>query len=171
MAGAYTVRSNGKGMMDMKAYDPQQAARVWQRVQNQKPEQKEELPRGSDLPALILAERMAAAAYLQLARQMPQQEARLRRMAQEEQSHAAALEGMYCLTTGERAAVKPAALQREPVEASLRRCYSGELKSLAEYEARCNDPEFGHVFAGMAAQERQHCRNVLEMLGTWNKGK
>lgn len=154
----------------MKAYDPQQAARVWQRVQGQKQEEKEKAPCSDGLPALIMAEWMAAATYGQLARQMPPKEAAvLRRMAQEEQSHALVLQGMYHLAAGERSAVKPQAVQREASDVMLRRSYAGELRSIAEYEARSADPEYGHVFTGMAQQEREHSRQVLEMIGGMGK--
>ena len=58
---------------------------------------------------------------------------------------------------------------KEPVEAVLRKCYTAELQSVVEYEARSSDPEYGHVFARMARQEREHCALVLELIGSLHK--
>jgi len=43
------------------------------------------------------------------------------------------------------------------------------MRCLAQYEARANDPEYGPVFARLAAQEREHCMAVLELIGRAKK--
>ena len=43
------------------------------------------------------------------------------------------------------------------------------MRSLKEYEALMDDPEYGHVFARLAEQEREHCRTLLEMIGGLRK--
>ena len=151
----------------MQSYDPQKAARVWQRVQAQKEESE---PRGSDLPGLIMSERMAAASYHQLSRMMQGRDGeRLRQMAREEENHAACLTGMYSMITGEHPAVQRPPVGREPAALMLRKSCSGEMQSIKAYEARSSDPEYGPVFASMAAQEREHLRSVVEMLGRMEK--
>lgn len=150
----------------MAKYDKEMAERVWKRVQGEKsPEQPER-----NLQALILGEWMAASTYLMLSRQMGGKEAELlQRMFREEQNHAACLKGMYVLTTSQKPIIRTPQTMKEPVEATLRRCYSAELQSVAEYEARSADPEFGHAFARMARQEREHCAWVLELIGSLQK--
>ena len=150
----------------MAKYDQEMAQRVWKRVQG---EQSREQPE-RNLQGLILGEWMAASTYLMLSRQMGPKEAEiLRRMFREEQNHAACLKGMYVLSTGQKPVIRTPQPSKEPVEATLRRCYSAELQSVAEYEARSGDPEFGHVFARMARQEREHCAYVLELIGSLQK--
>lgn len=150
----------------MKPYDPQQAARVWQRVQSQKQESPPQPDPAGDLPAMIMEEWLCATTFMQLARQVSQRErAVLQRLSRECQSQAAALKGIYNLTVGNRPVVKLPALQKDPVELALRKCYSRQLRSLAVYEARTSDPEYGPVFARMAQQKREHCKSVLEVIG------
>ena len=149
----------------MKAIDPQKEARVWQRVRGYQAEQA--LPsRQENLQSLITNEWMAAATYLQLARHMPSREAAiLQRLFREEQTHAACLKGIYTLITGERPVIQTPPPPKEPVQQTLRRCYGTEMRSLKEYEARSQDPEYGPVFSRLAEQEREHCRTVLELIG------
>lgn len=137
--------------------------RVWRRVRGEEPAQ---VQPDLGLPGLIAGEMQAGAGYQALAERFSGREAEtLRRMAREEHSHEMALRGMHFLITGERPAVKIGPQTREPLETTLRRCYAGEMKSLAAYESRSHDREYGHVFASLAAQEREHCRLVLELLG------
>ena len=154
----------------MANYDSKMAERVWQRVRGeQAPSGEVRTPEG-DLLGLIQAEWMAASAYLALSRQMGAKEAAvLQRLFREEQTHGACLKGMYTLITGRKPVVQSPQPAKEPVEAALRRCYAGELRSIAAYDARSADPEYGHVFASMAKQEREHSRAVLELLGGLEK--
>ena len=149
----------------MDRIDQQKAARVWQRVQESKPAPKND--RMENLQELIMNEWTAAATYQQLSRQMqPRDAAVLQRLSREEHSHGACLRGMYNLITGEKCEVHTPQLQKEPLERTLRRCYGLEMRSLKEYEAKCDDPEYGHVFARIAEQEREHCMALLGVLGS-----
>lgn len=146
----------------METYDPDKAARVWQRVHNFGTPQTEY----TSLPELIAEEWQDAAIYLNLSRRFPQKESRiLRRLFEEERAHAACLKGIYTLISGQRGIPRREALPQEPVEATLRKCYGREMRCLAEYEARSEDPEYGQIFARLAVQEWEHCRMVLELLG------
>ena len=146
----------------MENYDPEAAARVWQRVQG-KGIQNEDL---RSLPALIAGEWQDAAAYLRLSRQFSGKEAgALRKMFEEEQSHAACLKGIYTLLTGQRLETYTPSVSQGPVEAALRRCYGREMQCLAQYERWAEHREYGPVFARMAQQEKAHCAAILEILG------
>ncbi len=151
----------------MNTYDPQKAARVWQRVQNTRPQE----PRSQDnLKELIMNEWIAAATYAQLARQLPQEEgAVLQRLSREEHNHGACLRGIHSLKTGEKCPLKPPRLGQESYDVTLRRCYGLEMRSLKEYEAKCDDPEYGHVYARLAEQEREHCMALLGVIGGLGK--
>ena len=146
----------------MEHYDPEAAARVWQRVQGKGPAG-EEL---GNLPEMIAGEWWDAATYLRLSRQFQGKEAGvLRKMFEEEQSHAACLKGIYTLLTGQRLVTQTPAPRQENLSVALRRCYGREMQSLAQYERWSDHREYGPVFSRLAQQERAHCAALLEILG------
>jgi len=153
----------------MDVYNPELAARVWQRVQ------KESEPTQQDaqwLFQLIVQEWTDATTYLALSRRTQGKfSALLRRMFQEEQTHAACLKGIYTLMTGAHPVARSVPPVQESISATLRRCYGREMQCLAQYEAHSADPEYGQVFSRLAAQEREHCRVVLELLGSLQEGR
>ena len=147
----------------METYDKAKAARVWQRVQG---EAAADPTQG--LQGLIAEEWADAALYLSLSRRTQGvQSAILRKMSQEEQSHMACLKGIYTLQGAGRPQIPaPPPPDKTSVSMLLRRCYGREMRCLAQYEARANHPEYGQIFARMAQQEREHCRQLLELLGS-----
>ena len=154
-------------MDDMNSYDPQKAARVWQRVQSAR---QEPVRPDENLKELIMNEWIAAATYARLSRQLPQAQGQvLQRLSREEHGHGACLRGIYALKTGEKCPVHTPEPGTEPVEATLRRCYGLEMRSLKEYEAKTGDPEYGHVYARLADQEREHCMALLGVIGGLGK--
>ena len=152
----------------METYDKAKAARVWQRVQG---EAAKDPTQG--LPGLIAEEWADAAIYLALSRRVQGNAgAVLRKMGQEEQSHMACLKGIYTLQGAGRPDIPaPPPLDNAPVAMILRRCYGREMRCLSQYEARASDPEYGQIFARMAQQEREHCRQILELLGSLTQTK
>ena len=146
----------------MEHIDPALSARVWQRVQGGKSRDPEELV------TLVAEEQADAAAYLQLSRRFQGKEAALlRQMYEQELSQAACLKGMYQMITGKQ--LPPTATGEQVsgnTQAALRRCYGREMQSLAAYEARMHDPEYGKVFARLAQQERAHCHQLLTLIGS-----
>ena len=121
---------------------------------------------GSDLRQLLLAEEMAAAAYIQLSRRVKGREAaRLEQLARESRAHAACLEGICVLVTGEAPEIRVPAAEPGPMITPLRKCYGMAMRALVTYEARTGDREYGPVFARLAAQQREQCRTILEIIG------
>ena len=146
----------------MENYDPEAATRVWQRVQG-KTTQTQDL---GSLPEMIAGEWQDAATYLRLSRQFSGKEAEiLRKMFEQEQSHAACLKGIYTLLTGQRLVTQTLPLRQELLSVTLRRCYGREMQSLAQYEKWSDHREYGPVFSRLAQQERAHCAAILEILG------
>ena len=144
----------------MNRIDPQQAARVWQRVRAG--------DRLSDreLQAMISQAWTRAATYLKLSRQLQGKDsAALRQLYGEQQAHAACLKGMYTLITGTQPTVKALPETGQDPAAILRRLYGKSMQALADYEAKTADPEYGPVFARLAEREKDHCRAVLELIG------
>ena len=152
----------------MQTYDPQKAARVWKRVQSAQIPEEREHP-ADNLKELILNEWVTAATYAQLARQLQHQSSALQTLSREDHAHGACLRGMYSLKTGEKCPVHMPKPEKEPPEITLRRCYGLEMRSLKAYEARSEDPEYGHVFAKLAEQEQEHCMVLLRIIGSLEK--
>ena len=139
----------------------QKAQRVWQRVQGEAP-----VPDHRCIPEMIAEEKAGGAVYLRLSHHFGGKEgAMLRRMFEEEQVHISCLRGIYRLITGERCQVHTKPLPPEDPAIALRRCYGQEMRCLAAYEARSGDAEYGPVFAQMAREEREHCKNILHLIG------
>ena len=147
----------------METYDKAKAARVWQRVQGENA-----VNPLQGLTGMIAEEWADAAIYLALSRRVQGNAAAiLRKMGQEEQAHMACLKGIYTLQgTGRPDVPPPPPVDHAPVATMLRRCYGREMRCLAQYESRADHPEYGQVFARMAQQEREHCRQILELLGS-----
>ena len=152
----------------MEVYDKAKAARVWQRVQGETAANPTQ-----GLQGLIAEEWADAAVYLSLSRRVQgNQSAILKKMGQEEQAHMACFKGIYTLQGSGRPDIpSPPPLDKTPVSVMLRRCYGREMRCLAQYESRASDPEYGQVFARMAQQEREHCRQILELLGSLTQEK
>ena len=150
----------------MRNYDPKTAARVWDRVQNAAVP----IADAQLILNLIADEALDAATYLQLSKRLPVSQATvIRQMAQQEQSHISCLKGIYTMITGEKAKILPPKVADDPPDIVLRRCYGREMRALAQYEARQNDPQYGHVFRTLARQEQEHCHRLLEILGVLAK--
>ncbi len=152
----------------METIDKAKATRVWQRVQGAAAADP-----AHGLQGMIAEEWADAAIYLSLSRRVQGNAANiLRKIGQEEQSHMACLKGIYALQgAGKPDIPAPPPIDKAPVSVILRRCYGREMRCLAQYEARANDPEYGQVYARMAQQEREHCRLVLELLGNLPQDK
>ena len=150
------------------AYQNEMAQRVWQRVRGEE----ENGIAAHTLQEMIAGEWSDAAAYLALSRKTTGKESSiLRRLVEEEQSHMACLKGIYTLITGAKPNLPRTPAPQEPMEVTLRKCYSREMHALAAYEQRSADREYGPVFARLAQQEREHCRMVLELIGGLQKGR
>lgn len=147
----------------MEVYDAEKAARVWQRVHSAEPPEQAD---AAALLALIAGELTDATTYLTLSRKVQGKDAAmLRKLFEEEQSHAACLKGIYTLITGQKPPIRTQQPPQEPIELTLRKCYGREMHCLAQYEARSTHREYGPVFTRLAAQEREHCMQVLKLLG------
>ena len=147
----------------MNGYDPQKAARVWQRVQESKPEAKQNPM--EDLEELIFNAEIAAGIYGQLARRMPKEAPLLQKLSREKQQHRNALRGIWELVNGGKCPVHRPTEIKDPTDRLLCRCYGQSLRSLKAYEGKREDPEYGHVFRKLAEQEREHGVAVLDLIG------
>lgn len=147
----------------MDTIDPAKAARVWQRVRPDTPQTCGE----EELKELIAREWESATTYMQLSRRFQgKQNAQLRKLFEQEQAHTVCLKGIYTLLTGKRPNVAAVPPITEDPKKVLRRCYGRQMQCLARYENHTDDPEYGHIFARLAQQEKEHCHILLEIIGS-----
>lgn len=148
----------------MSNLDPEKAARVWQRVRAQT----EQTPPLQELLAMIAREIQDSTVFLHLSRRAKgSRSAVLRHIAQQERSHAACLKGIYTMLSGSHPTPLPVPVPREEnTETVLRRCYGSQMQAISSYENKSSDPQFGQTFARLAQQEKEHCRLILELLGS-----
>ena len=150
----------------MKPYDPNTAAKVWDRVRSTPAATAD----AQAVLELIAQEILDAATYSRLAQRLPPPQAAIaRQIARQEQSHISCLKGVYTLITGQKPMVPKPAVTDDPPDILLRRCYGREMRCLSQYEARQTDPQYGHIFRTLARQEQEHCHRILEILGTLAK--
>ena len=150
----------------MKPYDPNTAAKVWDRVRSTPAATAD----AQAVLELIAQEMLDAATYSRLAQRLPPPQAAIaRQIARQEQSHISCLKGVYTLITGQKPMVPKPAVTDDPPDILLRRCYGREMRCLSQYEARQTDPQYGHIFRTLAHQEQEHCHRILEILGTLAK--
>ncbi len=142
-----------------------QAQRVWQRVRGS-----EQASPEVTLSALITAEWEDATTYLQLSKKLCGREsAILYKMFQQEQAHCSCLKGIYTIATGNKPALPKVTPVHGPIEQILRNSYGREMRAVNAYDARSQDPEYGHVFIKLRDQEQEHCRLILELIGSLSK--
>ena len=146
----------------MDHYDPQMAARVWQRVRSGSVQET-----APELLVLIGEELAEAALFRRLSHHLHRPQNRLlQQISQEDLSHAACLKGIYTLLTAEQPKPMIPVIPRTSPDIHLRRCYGRKLLAASRYEAKANDAEYGSVFSRLALQERTHCRHILELLSS-----
>ena len=149
----------------MNHIDPHTAAKVWERVKA--PPVNTE---ADTIRSLMAEELLDALTYQRLAKKLPPTQGLIaRQLAQQEQAHAVCLKGIYTMLTGSTPNLPTPAPQDDPPQVILRRCYGREMRCLAQYEARQNDPQYGHVFQRLAREEQEQCRKLLELLGMLTK--
>ena len=141
----------------MENIDPNQAARVWQRVRGNS------APGGENtLEQLIVQEWEGAAFCFQLARRSSGRESMaLQQIGRQKQTNCACLKGIHTLLTGKKVTLSPV----KPGENSLRGCYEREVQCLKSYAGRASDPDYGYVFSSMKNKAGEHCRLLLELIG------
>ena len=156
----------------MEQFNKDQVRRIWQRVQGEKAEHTPHHPPEpcAGIPEAIVRELTCAATYTRLAKQFPQRIGNLlRKLAREEQQHAAILKGICALSGGFYSPVRPMPAEKDTAEVLLRRCYAQKLQAIAEYEKRAADPAHGNVFQKLVQQEQAQCHILLQIIGSLGK--
>lgn len=145
----------------MEQFDPSLAERVWQRVQGHAVKG----PDPTELTGLTIETLEDAAACLRLSKILGGHGGILLQLAREDRAQAGCLRGICAVLSGRTPEVSVPAPAQAPVQAVLRRCYVRHLHRVREYARRADDPDFGPAFEKLAADERTHCKLLLELLG------
>ena len=119
------------------------------------------------LGEMILASRSASENYRGLARcfQGWQSQALLT-MAREAGAQATCLAGIRTLITGEEYRPAPVPPDAGLPAARLKKAYIRTMGLLSGCEAWAADPEYGPVFQRLAQRQQDHCRKILEIIGS-----
>lgn len=146
----------------MEQFDPEVAARVWQRVQGRQ----EAEPAGEDLRLLMQTEMELAAVYRRLAGQASGRSRELlRRLYEGEMANLACLKGIQTLRGGQMPKGNTLPGGKEGAGKALEKCYHRTRRLAGEYTARSAEAEFGAVFYTMAERERELCALAAEVIG------
>ncbi len=142
-----------------------QAQRVWQRVRGS-----ETVAPERSLDALIAAEWEDAATYLQLSKHFSGRERQLlHKLHEQELAHCSCLKGICSITSGSKPQLPTPDPVHGPIDQILRSCYGRKMRAMSAYDARCQDPEYGCVFTKLRDQEQEHCRIILELIGSLSR--
>ena len=119
------------------------------------------------LGEMMLSSRTAAENFRELARcfQGWQSQA-LFNMARESRAQGTCLAGILTLVTGEEYRPAPVPADTGILSARLKKAYRRALGLLSDCEAWAADPEYGPVFQRLAQRQQNHCRKILEIIGS-----
>lgn len=152
----------------MEPLDRDLEARVWKRIHGTPPPHKTGEPEPVPAPALTALAAGAAAdadTFLKLTRELGGQGGVLLRMARQDQSHAGCIKGICAMTAGKPVPIPSLPHPTGSPAATLRRCYANHLQRIREYYRLAEDSSFGPAFEKMAAEEQEHCKQILELMG------
>ena len=90
----------------------------------------------------------------------------LERMARESRAQWNCLGGIFSLVTGETPRRQTPVPDGGTAQIRLKKAYARALHLLAAFEGKGQDPEYGPVFQRLAARQQDHCRRILEIIGS-----
>jgi hypothetical protein len=115
------------------------------------------------LAAAILENAMV---YVCLGRQLQGRSRELvLRMKDQQLSAVRCLKGIYRMVTGNVMQIGSGDPVIETTVAALRKNYGRSLKTRCFCDSRSADREYGAVFAALAVEEREHSRQLAELIG------
>ena len=122
---------------------------------------------GRALGALLLATAAAAENFGRLAPCFQDWRAQaLNRMARESRAQLACLGGIRAMVTGEPPERTIPVPDTGTLSVRLKKAYVRGMRLLAACETHSTDPEYGPVFQRLAARQQDHCRKILEIIGS-----
>ena len=122
---------------------------------------------GRKLGEMMLSSWAAARNYRELARCFQGWQAQaLLNMAREAKAQGTCLAGIHALVTGEEHRPVPIPPDAGILSARLKKSYIRAMRLLTDCEAWSGDPEYGPVFLRLTRRQQDHCRKILEIIGS-----
>ena len=122
---------------------------------------------GRKLGEMILATAAAAENYRALARCFQGWQLQsLTAMAREAGAQRTCLAGIRALIMGEEGRVLPVPPDTGPLLSRLKKAYVRAMRLLSDCEACTGDREYGPVFQRLTRRQQDHCRKILEIIGS-----
>ena len=122
---------------------------------------------GRKLGEMMLSSWAAARNYRELARCFQGWQAQaLLNMAREANAQCTCLAGIRALITGEERRPAPIPPDTGILSARLKKAYIRAMRLLTDCEAWAKDPEYGPVFQRLTRRQQDHCRKILEIIGS-----
>ena len=90
----------------------------------------------------------------------------LNRMARETRAQSTCIGGICALIMGEPPKKTMTPPDTGPLSVRLKKAYGRAMHLLSSYEAHTHDPEYGPVFQRLAIKQQEHCRKILELIGS-----
>ena len=119
------------------------------------------------LLGVLLETAAAAESFTYLARCFHgRQTEELCRMARESRAQRACLAGIFTIVTGEPPRHQTTTPDSGTMQTRLKKSYTRALRLLSALDGKRTDPEYGPVFQRLAARQQEHCRKILEILGS-----
>ena len=148
----------------MEQLDKDLQKRVWQRVQTRS--EPVDVPAVMEnLKPLILTAQENAVAYRHMAQSAgPRSRQRWQKLYRNTRRCLECMRGI-CRMKGEPVQIPNLRAEPEPVARTLQKCYHRERRLWEAWERRIGDPEHGAVYGELARQAREHCTEIMEMLG------
>ena len=122
---------------------------------------------GRALPGLMMEMGTAAENYRRLTGCFSGWQAEaLNRMAREARAQSACVGGICALVLGETPEKSFPLPDTGTIAVRLKKAYSRAMRLLSACEGYRDDPEYGPVFQRLATKQQEHCRKILEIIGS-----
>ena len=122
---------------------------------------------GRALPGLMMEMGTAAENYRRLAGCFSGWQAEaLGRMAKEAKAQGSCIGGICALIMGEAPERLLPCPDTGTIPVRLKKAYARAMHLLSACEGYCKDPEYGPVFQRLAIKQQEHCRKILEIIGS-----
>ena len=122
---------------------------------------------GRELRSLMLEMVTAAENYGRLSKCFSGWQAEaLNCMARECKAQGSCIGGICALISGESPERLLPCPDAGTISVRLKKAYGRAMHLLSACEGYCKDPEYGPVFQRLAIKQQEHCRKILEIIGS-----
>lgn len=145
----------------METFDPRKTQQIWQRVYDTGAH----APDLCALIPLISQEEADGACCTRLSKRLGGRGNTLLKLAMQYRNNASVLRGICSiLSEGSPEVAFPPPREESPLIA-LKKCYVNSLGRIRQYETLSENRDYGQVFHALAANTREQCVTLLELIG------